>query len=251
MFTITSEFLVLAAVGFLAQLVDGGLGMAFGLITTTALLSLGIPPAPTSAAVHSAEVATTGASALSHLFHKNVDYRLLLTLGVPGVLGGILGAHVLSNIDGGTVRPFISAYLLVMGLFIVLKAAKSGPPKTDAKIGYAGLLGLVSGFLDAIGGAGWGPIATSTLLGSGHSPRKAIGSVNAAEFFVTLAVATTFFIELATAHVEHIAALIIGGLLAAPFGGYVARHVRPRALMAAIGVLVSALALYQLFETFG
>ena len=245
----TLEFLSLIGIGFLAQLVDGALGMAFGLISTIALLSLGIPPAQASAAVHTAEVATTGASGLSHLFHQNVDRRLLLTLGVPGVLGGVLGAYVLSNIDGRAIRP--SAYLLVMGLFILMKAAKLAPTNEDAKVGYAAPLGLVGGFLDAIGGGGWGPMVTSTLIGSGHAPRKVIGSVNAAEFFITVAVATTFFIELATAHVEHIAALIIGGLIAAPFGGYIVRYVHPRALMAGVGLLVSALALFQLAKSFG
>ena len=247
----TLEFLSLIGIGFLAQLVDGALGMAFGLISTIALLSLGIPPAQASAAVHTAEVATSGASGLSHLFHQNVDRRLLLTLGVPGVLGGVLGAYVLSNIDGRAIQPFVSAYLLVMGLFILMKAAKLAPTNEDAKVGYAAPLGLVGGFLDAIGGGGWGPMVTSTLIGSGHAPRKVIGSVNAAEFFITVAVATTFFIELATAHVEHIAALIIGGLLAAPFAGYIVRYVQPRALMAAVGVLVSALALFQLAKSFG
>jgi len=247
----TFEFLTLIGIGFLAQLVDGALGMAFGLISTTALLSLGIAPAQASAAVHTAEVATTGASGLSHLFHQNFDRRLLLTLGVPGVLGGVLGAYVLSNIDGRAILPFVSAYLLVMGLFILMKAAELAPTNEDAKVGDAAPLGLVGGFLDAIGGGGWGPMVTSTLIGSGHAPRKVIGSVNAAEFFITVAVATTFFIELVTAHVEHIAALIIGGLIAAPFGGYIVRYVHPRALMAGVGLLVSALALFQLVGSFG
>ena len=224
--------------------------MAFGLISTTALLSLGIPPAQASAAVHTAEVVTTGASGLSHLFHRNIDRRLLLTLGAAGVLGGVLGAYVLSNIDGRAIRPFVSAYLLVMGLFILMKAATPAAIIEGAEIGYAAPLGLIGGFLDAIGGGGWGPMVTSTLIGSGHAPRKVIGSVNAAEFLITIAVATTFFVELGIAHVEHIVALIIGGVLAAPFGGYIVRHVQPRALMAAVGVLVSALALFQLSKSF-
>jgi uncharacterized protein len=132
-----------------------------------------------------------------------------------------------------------------------MKAVKLAPTNEDAKAGYAAPLGLVGGFLDAVGGGGWGPLVTSTLIGSGHAPRKVIGSVNAAEFFVTVAVATTFFIELGMAHVEHIAALIIGGLLAAPFGGYIVRHVNPHALMAVVGVLVSALAIFQLAKSLG
>jgi uncharacterized protein len=167
------------------------------------------------------------------------------------VLGGVLGAYVLSNIDGRAIRPFISAYLLVIGLVILMKAAKLAPTNEDAKVGYAAPLGLVGGFLDAVGGGGWGPLVTSTLIGSGHAPRKVIGSVNAAEFFVTVAVATTFFIELGIAHAQHIIALIVGGILAAPFGGYIARHVPPHALMAAVGTLVSTIALYQLIKSLG
>jgi uncharacterized protein len=245
------EFFALVAIGFFAQLVDGALGMAFGLISTTALLSLGIPPAQASAAVHTAEVATTGASGLSHLLHRNIHSKLLLTLLMAGVFGGVLGAYVLSNIDGKAIRPFISAYLLVMGLLILIKAARLAPTDEDAKVGYAAPLGLIGGFLDAIGGGGWGPMVTSTLIGSGHAPRKVIGSVNAAEFFVTVAVATTFFIELGLAHIQHIMALIIGGLLAAPFGAYIVRHVAPHLLMAAVGALVSAVALFQLVKSFG
>ena len=247
----TPEFVALIGIGFFAQLVDGALGMAFGLISTTALLSLGIPPAHASAAVHTAEVATTGASGLSHLVHQNIHRRLLLTLVTAGVLGGVLGAYVLSNIDGRAIRPFVSAYLLVMAILILMKAAKLAPTNEDAKVGYAAPLGLVGGFLDAIGGGGWGPLVTSTLIGSGHAPRKVIGSVNAAEFFITVAVATTFFIELGTAHVEHIVPLIIGGVLAAPFGGYIARHMRPHALMAVVGALIGAVALYQLIKSLG
>ena len=248
---LTPEFFALIAIGFFAQLVDGALGMAFGVISTTALLSLGIPPAQASAAVHTAEVATTGVSGLSHLFHRNIHRKLLFTLAMAGVLGGVLGAYVLSNIDGQAIRPVVSAYLLVIGLLILIKAVKLAPTNEDAKVGYAAPLGLVGGFLDAIGGGVWGPMVTSTLIGSGHAPRKVIGSVSAAEFFVTIAVATTFFIELGTAHVEHIAALVIGGVMAAPFGAYIVRRVPPHALMAVVGALVSALALFQLIKSFG
>jgi uncharacterized membrane protein YfcA len=248
---LTVEFLALVGIGFLAQLVDGALGMAFGLISTTALLSLGIPPAQASAAVHTAEVVTTGASGLAHLYQQNINRRLFVTLGAAGVLGGVLGAFVLSNIEGRAIRPFVSAYLLVIGILILMKAAKLAPTNEDAKVGYAAPLGLIGGFLDAVGGGGWGPLVTSTLIGSGHAPRKVIGSVNAAEFFVTVAVATTFFIELGIAHADHIVALIIGGVLAAPFAGYITRHVQPHALMGAVGALVSVVALYQLIKSFG
>jgi uncharacterized protein len=248
---LTFEFLALVGIGFLAQLVDGALGMAFGLVSTTALLSFGVPPAHASAAVHTAEVATTAASGLSHLYHRNVEPRLLLMLAVPGVLGGVLGAYVLSNVDGHAIRPFVSAYLIIMGLLILMKALQVAPLTEDARASYAPPLGLVGGFLDAIGGGGWGPMVTSTLIGSGHAARKAIGSVSAAEFFIASAVATTFVIQLEATHITHVVALIIGGVLAAPLGAYVVRYVRPRALMAAVGVFVSAIALYQLTQSFG
>jgi uncharacterized membrane protein YfcA len=242
----TFEFALLIAVGFFAQLVDGALGMAFGLIATTAMLSLGLPPAQASAATHTAEVFTTGVSGLSHLYFRNIDGRLFLTLSVAGVIGGVLGAYVLSNIDGKAIRPFIAAYLLVLGLLILLKAFRLSPTSDDAKTAHAAPLGLVGGFLDAIGGGGWGPMVTSTLIGSGHAPRRVIGSVNAAEFFVTVAVSTTFFIELGATHLSHILALVIGGALAAPFGGYVVRRLRPHLLMGVVGFLVAGLALVQL-----
>jgi uncharacterized membrane protein YfcA len=247
---VTVDLLLIGAIGFAAQLVDGALGMAFGLISTTALLTLGIPPAQASAAVHTAEVATTAASGVSHLYHRNINAKLFVTLSVAGVMGGVLGAYVLSNIDGRAIRPFIAAYLLIMGIFILMRVARLLPIE-DATASYAAPLGLVGGFLDAIGGGGWGPMVSSTLIGSGHAPRRVIGSVNAAEFFVTIAVATTFFIELGTAHVQHILALMAGGVLAAPFGAYVARYLPPRLLMAVVGILIVALAIFQLVQARG
>jgi uncharacterized membrane protein YfcA len=244
---VTVDLLLIAAIGFAAQLVDGALGMAFGLISTTALLTLGIPPAQASAAVHTAEVATTAASGVSHLYHRNINAKLFVTLSVAGVMGGVLGAYVLSNIDGRAIRPFIAAYLLIMGIFILMRVARLSPIE-DATASYAAPLGLVGGFLAASGGGGWGPMVSSTLIGSGHAPRRVVGSVNAAEFFVTIAVATTFFIELGTAHVQHILALMAGGILAAPFGAYVARYLPPRLLMAVVGILIVALAIFQLVQ---
>jgi AIPR protein/Sulfite exporter TauE/SafE len=157
---LTLEFFALVAIGFFAQLVDGALGMAFGLISTTALLSLGIPPAQASAAVHTAEVVTTGASGLSHLFHRNIHRRLLLTLAMAGVLGGVLGAYVLSNIDGRAIRPFVSAYLLVIGMLILMKAVKLAPTNEDAKVGYPRRSVLWADFWmrsAAVGGDRWSP----------------------------------------------------------------------------------------------
>lgn len=245
-----SDFISLVVIGFLAQLVDGSLGMAFGLISTTAMLSLGIPPAQASAAVHTAEVATSATSGIAHLLHKNIDFRLFFTLGIAGVFGGVLGAYILSNIDGRAIRPFVSAYLLICGMLIVFKAVRLAPTNEDAKPGYAAPLGLVGGFLDAIGGGGWGPLVTSTLIGSGHAPRRVIGSVNAAEFLITVAVASTFFIELGLAHATHIGALIIGGVVAAPLGAVFVRYVPAHRLMLVVGVIVCLLAVVQIVQAF-
>src|SRR3954470_19286172 len=239
------DFLLLGAIGFAAQLVDGALGMAFGVISTTALLSFGLPPAQASAIVHTAEIFTTAGSAGSHIWHRNVDWRLVIRLGVAGVLGAVLGAWVLSNVDATAVRPFISAYLLLVGGFILFKAWR-GVPARDAPAPWVAPIGFVAGFLDASGGGGWGPVATTTLVGSGHAPRMAVGSVNTTEFFVTIAAATTFFVELGASPWRELFALVVGGLLAAPLGGWAVKRISARALMVAVGCLVIALSAWQI-----
>lgn len=242
-----SEFLLLVAVGFLAQLIDGALGMAYGILSTTAMLTLGFPPAHASAVVHTAEVFTTGASAASHLYHRNVDWRMVARLGIAGVFGAILGAWILSNVDVTPARRYVYAYLLVMGLYILLKSIRI-PPTREKPAGWLAPLGFVAGFLDASGGGGWGPMATSTLVGSGHPPRQTVGSVNVAEFFVTAAAATTFFVELGLSPLSHLVPLVLGGVLAAPLGGWAVKRVSPRLLMRAVGILIVALSVYQLFR---
>jgi uncharacterized membrane protein YfcA len=240
-----TEYILLGAIGFLAQLIDGALGMAFGVISTSAMLSMGVPPAQASAIVHTAEIFTTGASAGSHIWHRNVDWRLVLHLGIAGVLGAALGAWVLSNIDASAARPFISAYLLLVGGFILFKAWR-GIPARDAPAPWVGPIGFVAGFLDASGGGGWGPVATSTLIGSGHTPRMTVGSVNTTEFFVTIAAATTFFVELGASPWRELLALIVGGVLAAPLGGWVVKYIPARVLMVTVGCLVIALSFWQI-----
>ncbi len=246
----TVELLSIVVIGFLAQLVDGALGMAFGLISSTALMTMGIPPAHASAVVHTAEIATTAASAGSHVWFRNVDWRLLARLALTGMAGGILGALVISQTDGKALQPFVASYLLLMGLFVLMRAFRVAPAD-DARPGYAAPLGLVGGFLDAVGGGGWGPIVTSTLIGSGQAPRRVIGTVNTAEFFVTSAIAAAFFSQLGTHHMGYVAALVAGGLLAAPFAGYAAKWIPPRVLLVAVGLTVSFLAILQLWRTFG
>jgi uncharacterized membrane protein YfcA len=242
---LTTEFALLLAIGFCAQLVDGALGMAFGVISTTAMLAIGMTPAHASAVVHTAEIFTTGASAASHVWHRNIDWRLVLRLGIAGVIGAGLGAWVLSNVDGNAIRPYVAAYLLLMGLFILLRAMRMATGR-DSPSGWAMPVGFVAGFLDASGGGGWGPVATSTLVGSGHAPRIAIGSVNATEFFVTVTAATTFFVALGASPLRELVPLALGGLLAAPLGGWVVKRVPARALMTVVGLLVVALAAWQI-----
>jgi uncharacterized membrane protein YfcA len=241
----TSEFLLLLAVGFVAQLIDGALGMAYGVITNIALLTIGLPPAHASALVHTAEVFTTGASAASHIYHRNIDWRYVMRLGIPGVLGAILGAWILSNLDLAAARRWVYLYLLVMGCYILLKSFRIAPRRKDpAK--WLPPVGFAGGFLDASGGGGWGGIVTTTLIGSGHAPRQTVGSVSATEFFVTLAAATTFFVELGTSPLQHLLPLVLGGVIAAPLGGWAVKKVSARALMTAVGCVIIALSVFQL-----
>jgi uncharacterized membrane protein YfcA len=240
---VTADLLLIAAIGFAAQLVDGALGMAFGLISTTALLTLGLPPAQASAAVHTAEVATTAASGISHLYHRNINAKLFATLGIAGVLGGVLGAYVLSNIDGRAIRPFIAAYLLVMGIFILMRVARLSPVE-DATASYAAPLGLVGGFLDAIGGGGWGPIVTSTLIVRGDNPRKSIGTSSLSEFFVTIAVSAALFVSLDfMKYLTIVVGLVIGGAVGAPFAGWFSKIIPMRWLMIMVAVVIAILAM--------
>jgi uncharacterized membrane protein YfcA len=240
-----TEYLLLGAIGFLAQLVDGALGMAFGVISNAALLTIGIAPAQASAIVHTAEIFTTAGSAASHIYHRNVDWRLVRRLGAAGVLGAVLGAWVLSNIDARVGRPLIAVYLLLMGVLILVRARRKVAPR-DVPTRWAPPLGLAGGFLDASGGGGWGPIVTSTLIGSGHAPRTTVGSVNTTEFFVTVAAATTFFVELGASPWQELLALVIGGLIAAPLGGWAVKQIPPRVLMVAVGCLIIGLSAWQI-----
>ena len=247
-------FLLFLLVGLLAQTVDGALGMAYGLISSSVLLAFGVPPAVASASVHGAEVFTTAASAGSHIWNRNVDWRLFTPLVIAGVIGGVLGAFVLTGIDGAMIKPFIIAYLALMGLYILWRASRDLRPAV-IPLWVAGPLGLVGGFLDAIGGGGWGPTVSSTLVGAGQEPRRAIGTVNTAEFLVTVAISATFVWTLVTGHwqsagaLEHhataIAGLVVGGLIAAPFAGYVTRIVPRRAMTYAVGILLLGLAAFQ------
>lgn len=247
------SFFVFLLVGFLAQAVDGALGMAYGVISSTVLMSFGVPPATASATVHAAEVFTTAASAGSHAVNKNVNWKLFVPLAAGGCVGGGLGAFVLTSIDGSVLKPYIATYLGLMGLMIIYRAWRSGHPK-PFPVRFSGPLGLAGGFLDAVGG-GWGPTVTSAMVGSGAEPRISIGTTNTAEFFVTATISATFLAALLTghwheadgiaAHASSVAGLVIGGLLSAPLAGYIVKMAPVRVLTYAVGILVTGLAGYQ------
>ena len=234
-------------VGLCAQLIDGALGMAFGLVSSSVLLSLGMPPAAVSAAVHSAEVFTTGASGVSHLVAGNVDKRLFLRLAGFGALGGICGAYALTQLPADLIRPLIYLYLFALALLILLRASGRLLPKGQVR--RVGLLGFVAGMLDASGGGGWGPVATSTLLARGGTARTTIGTVNAAEFVVTLAVSLTFLLTMGISHLQVVAGLLIGGMLAAPLAAVLVKRVRERWVLIGVGLLVLGISSYQIITT--
>ena len=234
------------AVGFAAQMVDGALGMAFGVISNTLLLSLGVPPAMASAGVHTVETFTTAVSGISHAAHKNVNWRLFFRLMIPGVVGGALGAYVLSNIDASTAKPFILVYLAAIGIYLLWRSTHYPPHERSPKIVEP--LGLVGGFLDAAGGGGWGPVVTSNLLIQGSSPRMTIGTVNTAEFFLTATISATFITQLGwEAFTLATIGLLIGGVLAAPLGAMLAKRVEPKRLMLMVGVVLTMTSVYNLY----
>lgn len=236
---------VFIGLGFVAQMIDGALGMAYGVSLTTFLLSVGVAPAAASASVHAAEIFTTAVSGLSHLSLGNVHKDLWKRLVIPGIIGGVAGAYILTAIPGETLKPLVSLYLLVMGLIILRKAFKQA---TEGEVRTHLIpLGLLGGFCDAIGGGGWGPIVTTTLVARGNSPRFTIGSVNLAEFFVTTAESITFILTIGLVHWKIILGLIIGGVLAAPLAAFVCKRLPARALMVLVGVLIIFLSLRTIY----
>ncbi len=231
------QFWLFCLVGFLAQMIDGALGMAYGVSSTTFLLHLGVPPAVASASIHTAEVFTTGVSGLSHLYLKNVDKNLFIRLAVPGVVGAVAGAFLLSEVlDGNSIKPFISAYLLVLGVLILVKSFRE--PLFKEEIKKVAPLGFFGGLLDAMGGGGWGPIVTSNIIRKGKTPQLTIGTVNTAEFFVAFFSTGVFLFFIGLEGWKIILGLILGGVVAAPLGAYLVRYIRPRVLMFLVGVVI-------------
>ena len=242
-----SALLIFALIGFAAQLVDGALGMAFGVISSTILVSIGVPPAAASAGVHTAETFTTAVSGISHVAHRNVDWKLFLRIVIPGVIGGVIGAYVLTQLHAETARPFVLAYLMALGLYLFYRGVMHRHSEKRPRI--VSPLGLLGGFLDAAGGGGWGPIVTSNLLVQGSNPRKTIGTVNTAEFFLTITISATFIAALGwAAFTTATLGLLIGGVLAAPFGAYIAKRVNADTLLTFVGAVLTATSIYALYR---
>ncbi len=243
-----SALLPFILIGFAAQLVDGALGMAFGVICNTLLVAvLGVPPATASARIHVVEIFTTGASGLSHLFHRNIDWPLFFRLLVPGVIGGVLGAYVLSSLHADSVKPFVLAYLVAIGIWLLIRGLLY-PPKF-AKPKVIAPLGLIGGFLDAAGGGGWGPVVTSNLLVQGGEPRKVVGTVNSVEFFLAVSVSIAFIWNLGFEEIlGPTLGLIIGGVAAAPLGAMMAKRFSPKLMLVMVGIVLIATSAFGLYR---
>ena len=246
---LTSEYFWLAVgVGLAAQIVDGALGMAYGVTSNTFLLGIGASPAAASGAVHVAEIFTTAFSGVSHIRFGNVDKELFKKIVIPGVLGGVVGVIFLTSIDGKLLKPYVTAYLLIMGVIILRKAFIVRQEKSSQELKHVRKLAVSGGFLDAVGGGGWGPVVTSSLIGQGNNPRKTICTVNTAEFFVALATGTTFLLLGGVDHWVLVAGLVVGGLFAAPFAAYLTSRLSVRQLLIAVGLLIATLSAYNLYK---
>ena len=247
---ITGEFFLYVLGGFLAQMVDGALGMAYGLTSTTFLLTVGVPPAAASASVHMSEIFTSGASGLMHLKLKNVNKRLFRLLLLPGVTGAILGAYILSSLETYSyiMKPLVAIYTLVLGVLIIRKAFS--PRRKKLKSSRIAPLALFGGFMDSVGGGGWGPVVSSSLIAGGRSPRFTIGSVNLAEFFIAFASSLTFFAMIGISFWQIIAGLVVGGVIAAPIAANLAKRLPIKSLMILVGVIVILVSLRILFLAF-
>lgn len=245
-----STFFLFILVGFIAQIIDGALGMAYGLSCTSLLMALGIPPKLASASVHTSEIFTTGVSGLSHIRFNNIDKALFFKIVITGAIGASIGAYLLSGVlDGSLVSPYISIYLFILGIYIFSKVfgkKKDVKPKTK----YASVLAFFGGLLDAIGGGGWGPIVTSNLLSQGHSPRHTIGTVNTAEFFVTYFATAVFIFVLGVQHLDIVLGLVVGGVIAAPFGAYLVSRIKPKVLLILVSLLILATSSWGILQAF-
>ncbi len=232
------NFLYFMLGGFIAQMIDGALGMAYGVSATTFLLSFGVSPAVASMSVHASEIFTSGVSGLMHLKFGNVNSKLFKVIVLPGVIGSILGAYILTEFESynAYIKPFVGTYTLILGIIIIVKVVRKHQKRKKLK--HVGWLATAGGFLDAIGGGGWGPVVSSTLIASGKSPRLVIGSVNLAEFFVSLASSFTFFTLIGGSGWQTILGLILGGVCAAPIAAHLSKKLNVKAMMIFVGIVV-------------
>ena len=233
-----SSFLYFMLGGFIAQMIDGALGMAYGVSATTFLLSFGVSPAIASMSVHASEIFTSGVSGLMHLKFGNVNSKLFKVIVLPGVIGSILGAYILTEFENynNYIKPVVGTYTLVLGFIIIYKVVRKHQKRK--KIKHVGWLATAGGFLDAVGGGGWGPVVSSTLIASGKNPRLVIGSVNLAEFFVSLASSFTFFTLIGGSGWQTILGLILGGVCAAPIAAHLSKKLNVKAMMIFVGIVV-------------
>ena len=250
--------LVLLGVGFFAQLVDGALGMAYGATSSTLVLAAGYNPAVASASVHLAELGTTAASGAAHWRFGNVDWRTVRRIGLPGAIGAFVGAVILSNISAEAAKPWMAGVLLVLGAYVLLRFAAAGTTKREGRSyvrgRYLAPLGLTAGFVDATGGGGWGPVATPALLTSGRmEPRKVVGSVDTSEFLVAGAASIGFLASLGSQvfSLEIVAALLVGGLVAAPLAAWLVQKVTARLLGTLVGGMIVLTNIRTLFGVAG
>ena len=243
------EFLLFVLGGFIAQMIDGSLGMAYGVSASSFLLSFGISPAASSASVHTAEIFTSWVSGLTHLKFQNVNKKLFKSLLIPGMLGAIAGAYILYSLEeyNYIIRPLVAVYTLALGLAIIRKAILQTPKRRKTKNVPA--LASFGGFMDSIGGGGWGPIVTTTLIARGRHPRYTVGSVNLAEFFVSLASSLTFFATIGISHIQIIVGLIIGGIIAAPIAAHLTRKLPLKRMMILVGIVVILVSIRLLIKS--
>ena len=232
---------LLAVAGFAAQLVDGALGMGYGITSSTILLLIGLSPAAASASVHIAKIGTGASSGLAHHRFGNVDWKVVRRIGLPGGIGAFIGATVLSALSTESSRPLSSLFLFVLGIYVVMRYLAGGLRvlrKGTPRLRFLIPLGLIGGFVDATGGGGWGPVATPALLADGRlAPNRVIGTVSASEFVVAVAASAGFIVGIGAAGVrlDYVAALLVGGLVAAPIAAYLVRHMNPRILGVIVG----------------
>jgi uncharacterized protein len=239
------KLVLLALVGLGAQLVDGSLGMAYGVTSTTLLLAIGTNPAAASATVHLAEIGTTLASGLSHWKFGNVDWKVVAKIGIPGAVGSFAGATFLSSLSTETAEPLMALILLVLGIYILIRFTAFGLPQGNLgkplRKRFLTPLGLFGGFVDATGGGGWGPVGTPAILASGRmEPRKTIGSIDTSEFLVAVAASLGFLVGLGSQGVNFawVGALLLGGLIAAPIAAWLVRMIPPRVLGSLVGGII-------------